>query len=259
MRELLGGKTAVVTGGSSGIGRQISLTFARHGADIVIADVRADPREDGRPTHERIDAELDANAEYVECDVTSRDDLRNAISTAETFGGIDVMVNNAGIYRKQPFLEVTAEDYDLMMDIHVRGTFFGSQAAAEAMVNNDGGAIVNLSSMAGTLGGSHVTTYCAAKGAIRLLTYSMAAELGPEGIRVNALHPGFIETTMTTEDVKEISEERDEPYIQNIPLQRVGMPEDVANVALFLASDLAEYVTAESVAIDGGVANTGND
>jgi len=256
MVALLENQTAVVTGGASGIGRQIAIRFAEHGADVVVADLQEEPREGGRPTHERIGRTLDASAGFIECDVTDRGDLSDAVEAADAFDGIDVMVNNAGIYRKQPFLEVTAEDYDLMMDIHVQGMFFGAQVAAERLVENGGGSIINMSSMAGIIGGSEVSTYCAAKGAIRLLTYALADELGPDGVRVNAIHPGFIETTMTTEDVEEISEERENEYLDDIPLRRVGTPGDVADTALYLASDLADYVTGESILVDGGVVNT---
>jgi NAD(P)-dependent dehydrogenase (short-subunit alcohol dehydrogenase family) len=257
MSGLLDGKTGVVTGGASGIGREIALTFAEHGADIVVADVRENPREGGQPTHERIGSEFDASAGFAECDVTSRDDLHDAVAAAEAFGGIDVMVNNAGIYRKQPFLEVTADDYESIMDVHVRGTFFGAQAAAERLVENGGGSIINMSSMAGLVGGSEVTAYCTAKGAIRLLTYALADELGPDGIRVNTIHPGLIRTMMTTEDGEEIGDDGEHEYSDEIPLRRVGTPADVANTALYLASDLAGYVTAESIVLDGGLVNTG--
>lgn len=256
MPDLLHDATTVVTGGSSGIGREIALTFAAHGSDVVVGDVREEPRDGGQPTHERVESEWDVSAGFIECDVTDRGDLRDAVRAADAFGGIDVMVNNAGIYRKQPFLEVTAEDYDLMMDVHVRGTFFGAQVAAERLVENGGGSIINMSSMAGLLGGSGVTTYCTAKGGIRLLTYALADELGPDGIRVNTIHPGLIRTKMTTEDGVEIDDEGHE-YEGDIPLRRVGEPADVANTALFLASDLASYVTGESVVVDGGLVNTG--
>jgi NAD(P)-dependent dehydrogenase (short-subunit alcohol dehydrogenase family) len=249
-------RAAVITGSASGIGRETAVRFAEHGADVVVADIRETPREGGQPTHELIPEDHDARATFVECDVTDIDDVRAAIDAAEAFGGVDVLVNNAGIYRLTPFLEVTPEEYDSMMDIHVRGMFFAAQAAAEQMIDNGGGSIINMSSMAGIIGGPNVSTYCTAKGGIRLLTYSLAAELGPENIRVNAIHPGFIETTMTTKDVKEIGPDKEDEYLEDIPLRRVGTPSDVADTALYLASDLAGYVTGESILVDGGVVNT---
>lgn len=255
MAGLLTDKTAVVTGGASGNGRQISLTFAHHGADVVIADIQSEPREGGRPTHEKIQAETGADAGYVETDVTSTADLTAAVDATDEFGGIDVMVNNAGIFRGEEFLEVTEEDFDQLMDINVKGVFFGAQAAARRMTEHGGGSIINLSSVAGLEGSAEFVTYCTSKGAVRLLTYSLADALGPQGIRVNAIHPGIIETTMTTDDVPIVGGEREAEFLQTVPLGRNGKPEDVADAAVWLASDLAEYVNGESVTVDGGLTN----
>jgi len=255
MAELLMEQVAVVTGGSSGIGRGIALAFAEHGADVIVADVRSEPREGGSPTHERIDEETDSQAAFVECDVTSRADLESAVDAAEEFGSVNVMVNNAGIFRTEEFLDVTEDEYDQLMDINAKGVFFGSQVAAERMIANDGGSIINMSSIQGMLGNGAYPTYSMSKGAVRLLTYSLAHGLGPQGVRVNAIHPGSIETALAAQGG--VDEEAAAQFVQMIPQQRSGQPVDVAGAAVFLASDLAGYVNGESLVVDGGYAHTG--
>jgi NAD(P)-dependent dehydrogenase (short-subunit alcohol dehydrogenase family) len=256
MSTLLKDNVAVVTGGSSGNGRAIARRFASEGADIVIADIQESPREGGDPTHELIEAETEARATFVECDVTNVDDLEAAVEAAEEFGGVTVMVNNAGIFHGEEFLEVDEDAFDRMMDINVKGVYFGAQAAAKRMVEAGGGRIINLSSVAGLEGSGEFITYCGTKGAVRLLTYSMAAKLGPDGVRVNAIHPGLIETTMTTDDYPIMGTDSEEEFLQAIPSRRAGQPEDVADAALYLASDLSDYVNGESLVVDGGMTNT---
>ncbi len=253
---MLTGDTAVITGAASGNGRAIARRFAEEGADIVVADLREDPRQGGRPTHELVPKEYDVQAEFVETDVTNVDDLEAAIEAAERFGGIDHMVNNAGVFRSEEFLEVTEEEYEFLMDINVRGVFFGAQAAARRLVDNGGGTIINLSSVAGLEGSAEHVTYTASKGAVRLLTYSLAAKLGPEGVRVNAIHPGLIETAMTTDDVPIFGTEAEDQCLQTVPSGRGGTPEDVADAALYLASDLSDYVNGESLVVDGGMSSS---
>lgn len=254
---LLSGKTAVITGAMSGNGRAIARVFAEHGADVVVADVREQPREATVPTHELIEAETDARATYVECDVTHKDDLEAAMDAADEFGGVDVMVNNAGIFRDEEFLSVSEAEFDQLMDINVKGVFFGTQVAADRMQDDGGGSVINLSSVAGLTGTGEYVSYCTSKGAIRLLTYSTADAVGPDGIRVNAIHPGVIETAMTTEDVPIVGTEEGDAYLETIPSRRFGEPEDVADAALFLASDLSSYVNGESLVVDGGMTNSG--
>jgi len=257
MTDLLTGKTAVVTGAMSGNGREISRLYAEHGANVVVADIREEPRQGGVPTHELINEQTDSDARFVSCDVTSKDDLKEAVETAKDLGGIDIMVNNAGVFRAEYFTSVTEDEFDLLMDINVKGVFFGTQVAAERMIETGGGSIINLSSVAGLNGTGDYVTYCTSKGAVRLMTYSTADALGPEGIRVNAIHPGVIETSMTTDDVPIVGSEDGEAFLETIPSRRFGQPEDVADTALYLASDLSSYVNGESLTLDGGMTNTG--
>jgi len=254
--DLLSDRTAVVTGASSGIGRSIALTFAEHGADIVVADIRESPREGGEPTHERIVAETDANAVYAECDVSDLGDVRAAVDAAGEFGGVDVMVNNAGIGDFGDFLDVDEEAFDRSMAVNQKGVFFGCQAAIPPMIENGGGSVINMSSLAGLRGGSGSSIYSMAKGAVTLLTYTLASEYGPDGIRTNAIHPGSIETQLTIQsDISLDEADAREQLREQIGLRRIGTPQDVANATLFLASDLGSYVNGASLVVDGGMAN----
>jgi NAD(P)-dependent dehydrogenase (short-subunit alcohol dehydrogenase family) len=248
MSGRLEGKTAIVTGGSSGNGRAIARRFAEEGAAVTVADVREDPRMGGEPTHELI-AAAGGDALYVETDVSDVDDLRNAVSeTVATFGGLDVMVNNAGVERQRPCGEITEEDYDWLMDINLKGVYFGSQAAIEEMrTRGEGGAVINMSSIAGIRGLENSSLYCTSKGGVTNLTRQLAVEHGEHGIRVNALNPGFIETAMTMEDGETAG-----GILEQTPLGRAGQPEEVAEVAVFLASDEASFVTGHNLVVDGG-------
>jgi NAD(P)-dependent dehydrogenase (short-subunit alcohol dehydrogenase family) len=240
-------KTAIVTGGSSGNGRAIARRFAEEGANVTVADVREDPRMGGDPTHELITA-AGGDALYVETDVSDIEDLRNVVDeTVETFGSLDVMVNNAGVERQRACGEVTEDDYEWLMNINLKGVYFGSQAAIEAMrAQGDGGAVINMSSIAGIRGLENSSLYCTSKGGVTNLTRQLAVEHGPEGIRVNALNPGFIETAMTMEDGETAG-----GILEQTPLGR-GQPEEVAEVAVFLASNEASYVTGHNLVVDGG-------
>ncbi|MFB9809713.1 SDR family oxidoreductase [Haladaptatus pallidirubidus] len=255
MSNLLDDRTAIVTGGSSGIGRGIARTFAEHGANVVVADVRESPREGGTPTHKLLTNETDVDAAFVECDVTDIDTLETTVRKADELGGVDVLVNNAGIFRMEEFFDVTPEEYDELMNINVKGMFFGAQVAGEQMVERGGGTIINISAVAGFIGNGGYTTYCVSKGAVRLLTYALAHRLGPDGIRVNAIHPGGVETAMM-EDA-DLGPDALEQFVQAIPTRRIGQPSDIAGAAVFLASDLASYVNGESLIVDGGYTNTG--
>lgn len=255
--DLLTDDVAIVTGGASGNGREIALTFAEHGADVVIADITESPREGGTPTHERIEEETDSDAVYVDCDVSNVDDLYQTVDAADEFGGVTIMVNNAGITESRSFLETTEEEYDTLMDINQKGMFFGSQAAAKSMQEGGReGSIINLSSTSGIRGRPDGVGYCTSKGGVKLMTYAMAAALAPN-IRVNAILPDVVETEMTNDDLDLIGTQAGNEYVdENILLKRTGKPKDVADAALYLASDLASFVTGHSLVVDGGVTAT---
>jgi len=248
---------AVVTGGASGNGRAICRLFADHGADVVVADRREEPRQGGTPTHELI-ADAGGRATFVECDVRERTDLVDAVEAAGALGGVDVMVNNAGIFRGEEFLEVGEADLQAFLDVNVKGVFFGAQVAAERMLEGDGGSIVNMSSIGAVRALGAYPSYDLTKGAVASLTYSLADRFGGEGIRVNAVMPGIVGTAMTEEDVPIVDTEHGERYAaSSIPMERFGEPEEVAEAVLFLASEQSSYVNGEALVVDGGVTHTG--
>lgn len=256
MTGQLSDRVAVVTGGASGNGRAICRRLAEEGAAVVVADLQEEPRQGGRPTHELI-RESGGEAEFVECDVTARADLEAAVDAAAAFGGIDVMVNNAGLFRYEQFLDVTEDDLQQFLDVNVKGVFFGAQAAAEAMLESDGGSIVNMSSIGAVRANGAYPSYDLTKGAVASLTYSLADRFGGEGIRVNALMPGIVGTAMTEDDVPIVGTEQGEQYAKSsIPMERFGDPAEVADAALYLASDQSSYVNGESLVVDGGVTHT---
>lgn len=254
MAGLVDGKVAVVTGAASGIGRAAAFALAREGARaVIVADVRKDPREGGTPTHEAL-GEHGCEGRFVPCDVSRPADLQAAVAAADEFGGIDIMVNNAGIVIPKDFLDVTESDYDRQMDINAKGAFFGTQAAARRMVEKGGGVIVNVSSILGMAGSAGVAAYSASKGAIKLMTYSAAQALAPKGIRVNAIHPGVITTELVTGDFGLPAEMAAQVF--PIPMGRPAGPDEIGDAIALLCSNHARYMTGASLLVDGGLLNT---
>jgi NAD(P)-dependent dehydrogenase (short-subunit alcohol dehydrogenase family) len=242
---------ALVTGASSGIGNAITATFGREGAKLVLADVRRDPKlEDEESVFDRLDA---AGAEYVfvETDVTSEDDVQTAVDTAVSeFGGLDVLVNNAGIYLQAPAAEAPMDDYDAIMDVNVRGVFLCSKHALPHLRERKG-RIINLASIYGLVGGGQSAAYCASKGAVANLTRQMALDYADSEVNVNALAPGIIETAQNAE-WRETDPVLLEDWQRRTPWPRFGKPQDVANAALFLASAESDFVTGTVLSVDGG-------
>ncbi|MBP7694348.1 MAG: SDR family oxidoreductase [Anaerolineales bacterium] len=255
--NLLADKVAVVTGGASGNGRAIALAFAREGAKaVVVVDLRADPREGGRSTHELIEAETSTKSVFVNCNVTKPAEVEAAVAAADAFGGVDVMVNNAGIAMAPgssgDLLTATEAQFDLMIGVNVKGVYFGCQAAAKRMLPKGGGSIIIMSSVSGIQGDGGDAIYNTTKGAVRLMTYGLAAALGPKGIRVNAIHPGVIATAMTTIDAPIVGGPMEAMMLGMIPMGRFGQPKEIGDAAVYLASDMASYVNGASLIVDGG-------
>lgn len=249
------GETVVITGASSGIGRRTALRFGEAGATVVNADVREQPkdRDAETPTHEAIEDD-GGTAAYVETDVSDPDELESVVEGAREYGGVDVMINNAGLQIAKPFTELEPDELDTIFAVNVRGVFFGTQAAANDMLDRDEpGVICNTASISSTVAQHGQVQYDATKGAVRMLTRGTALELAEHGIRVNAVAPGQIATEFVDGWSKEAPEaaEHDE-LLKPVPLGRAGYPADVAGAYLFLASEDAAYVTGELLFVDGG-------
>lgn len=246
------GETVVVTGGSSGIGRAVALAFADAGATVVNADIRPRPKDPDaeRPTHEAI-RERGGAAEYAATDVSDRDELRSVVRGAREFGGVDVMINNAGVHVSRRFREVTPEDLERVHGVNTRGTFFGTQLAAEDMIERgEPGVVLNTASTTATDPELEHSHYAATKGAIHMITRSAALELAEHDIRVNSVAPGPIATEIT-DGWSERARSSVGSGEGGLPT-RAGRPADLVGAYLYLASEQADYVTGEGLWVDGG-------
>ena len=243
----LDGKVALITGGARGQGAAEARLFAREGAKVVIADV-LDP--DGMAVAAEIN-ELGGDATFVHLDVSSEEDWQQAVkATVAAYGKLDVLVNNAAIWRGGHVLETSGEQWDIVLDINAKGVFLGTKLAIPEMRKAGSGSIINISSTAGLVGSRTSSAYSASKGAVRLFTKSTAVQYGAENIRANSIHPGPIDTAMG-DQVWPTDETREE-VIERTVLKRIGRPEDIANGALFLASDESSFMTGSELVIDGG-------
>ncbi len=244
----LEGKTVVVTGSSRGIGRAIAIKAAEEGANVV---VNSRKKKSADKVAKEI-KDMGGNAIGVKADVSKSNDIKKLIKkTVDEFGKLDVLVNNAGIIKYSSFIELKEKDWDKLMDVDLKGVFLCSQEAAKQMIKQgDGGNIVNISSIAGFIGFMNLPHYCTAKAGVIELTKQMALELAPHKINVNCVGPGAIKTDMTKNI--EDSEKELKKILSRIPLGRMGEPDEIANVVVFLASDEASYVTGETVFVDGG-------
>jgi len=242
---LLEGRTAVITGAAQGLGFAIAQVFAREGASVVIADV------DGvRAAAAAAELGIGQRALGLACDVRDEASVERTIATGvDAFGALDVMVNNAGVTRDTTMRKMSIDDFEFVVDVSLKGAWLGTRAASAKMRElGAAGSIINMSSISGKVGNAGQTNYSAAKAGIVGLTKAAAKEVGFAGIRVNALQPGIIDTPMTAELSDEIKAQR----LGDIPLGRFGRPEEVADVALFLASPLSSYITGAVIEITGG-------
>ena len=242
------GKVVLVTGGGSGLGRGIGYRFAEAGADLVIDYLHS--AESAAELASQV-VLLGRQVRTVQADVTQKADVDALIEkTVDTFGRLDVLINNAGIYPLSPLIEMSVEEWDQVLDANLRSTFLCTQAAARQMIRQGtGGAVVNIASIEALNPAPMHSHYNAAKGGVLMYTKAAANELGPHGIRVNAVSPGLIwRESLDTDWPDGVAR-----YQQAAPLQRLGMPEDVADACLFLASDGARWITGANLVVDGGV------
>lgn len=238
-------KTVVVTGASKGIGRAVVKEFANNGYNVVICYNKS--VSDAQQLLNEVSQMTRAIA--VKVDVSNEDDVKNMVEiTKKTFGNIDVLANCAGVSDTRLLIDSTKDDYDFVFDTNMRGTYNTCKLVGREMLSNQSGKIINISSIWGLRGGSCESVYSASKGAIIAFTKALAKELGPNGINVNAVAPGFIQTDMT----KNVTEEIKQEIMDNSALGRLGTPEDVASVVLFLASEKSKFITGQVIGVDGG-------
>ena len=244
---LLTGQTALITGAARGIGKAIALKFAAEGANIAFCDIVID--DNALATKAELEA-LGAKVIAVQGDVSSFDSAADIVKqTVETFGGIDILVNNAGITRDGLLVRMDEKAWDDVLRINLKSVYNYCHAAVPVMMKARKGCIINVSSVAGLHGNAGQCNYSASKGAIVAFTRTLAKEIGPRNIRVNAIAPGFIITDMTNKMPEEVRKQ----WEASIPLRRGGTPEEIAKVCCFLASDLASYVSGQVITIDGGM------
>lgn len=245
------GETVIVTGASSGIGRAVALAFGEAGATVLNADVQAEPKDIDAttPTHERIQ-DTAGHGEFIETDVSDPEAVEGVVEDARAFGGVDVMINNAGVFRGGGVLDLDPEDFRTMQRVNVEGVLYGTQAAAADMLEREAtGAIVNTASISSSHAQYDQLGYDATKGGIRMLTRGAALELGEHDIRVNGVAPGQIATEL---DEGWTTDAKTGDFLKGVPLERAGTPEDVASAFLWLASEDAGYVTGALLHVDGG-------
>jgi len=247
----LADKVALITGGASGIGRATALLFAHEGAAVSVVDLD----EAGGQAVAQAIVEDGGRAIFVRCDVSLASDCQRAVQqTVDELGGLDILFNNAGIVRRATVLETTEAEWDRVMAVNVKSIFLLSKYAIPVMAQAGGGVIINTASGWGLVGGYKAAAYCASKGAVVLLTKAMALDHGEQNIRVNCICPGDTDTPMLRGEARQLGE-AEQHFLSEAarrPLQRIGNPEDIAQAALYLASDASSFVTGTALVVDGG-------
>jgi 3-oxoacyl-[acyl-carrier protein] reductase len=240
---MLNGKTAIITGGTAGIGKAIALAFAKNGARVAIFGQNEERGAE-------VVAQLGEGALFVKTDVSSLAETEHSIQEVlKAFGTIDILVNNAGITRDGLLLKMTEEDWDKVIDTNLKSCFNTCKVLVRQFLKAKKGRIINVSSVVGITGNAGQANYAASKAGIIGLTKAVAQEIASRGINVNCIAPGYINTPMTDA----LNQDQKDQILSKIPFARMGTPEEVANVALFLASDLAAYVTGQVITVDGGM------
>ena len=240
-------KVAIVTGAGSGIGRSIALTFAREGAKVVVADLN---EKGGSETADLVKKEK-GEAIFVKVDVSQAKNIEQMVEDClKEFGRVDILVNNAGIVKTSPLHETTEEDWDKILGVNLKSVFLSSKKVLPIMLSQGKGKIINVASIAGLVGFSNLGAYCASKGGIIALTREMALEYAPQKINVNCIAPGIIKTAMTKEMLADPATKQS--FESSTPYPRLGEPEDIAQAAVYLASDESDFVNGEILVVDGG-------
>ena len=244
-------KNAIVTGGAGGIGRATSLAFAAEGANVAIVDLNAEAAE---AVAEEIRA-AGGSAVAIGADVSSEADIERVVaSVVDGFGGVDVVFNNAGIIRRTTAVETTVEEWDRVFGVNVRAIFLMCKHVVPVMAANGGGSIVNTGSGWGLKGGGQAISYCASKGAVVNMTRALAIDHGPQGIRVNSVNPGDVDTGMLRDEARQLGQDQAGFLAEAAerPLNRMGQPSEIAAAVVWLASDESSYVTGSALVVDGG-------
>ena len=245
---MLQGKCAVITGASRGIGREIALKYAKEGANIVL-NYRNSETE-ALQLKEELD-KLGSDTLIIKANVSDFEEAERLIKEAkEVFGRVDILVNNAGITKDNLIMRMKEEDFDSVIDVNLKGAFNCLKAVTPIMIRQKEGKIINMSSVVGVIGNAGQVNYCASKAGLIGMTKSLAREIGGKNINVNAIAPGFIDTDMT----KVLSEDQKKNIMSQVPLKRLGQADDIANLALFLASEQSNYITGQVIHVDGGMA-----
>lgn len=245
--KLLEGKVALITGAARGIGKSIALRFASEGADIAFTDLVID--ENGRATEDEIRA-LGVRVKGYASNAANFDEAHKTVEeVVKDFGGVDILVNNAGITKDGLMLRMSEAQWDAVIGVNLKSAFNFVHACVPVMMRRRNGSIINMASVVGVHGNAGQANYAASKAGMIALAKSVAQEMGPKGIRANAIAPGFIETAMTAALPDSVREE----WKKKIPLRRGGTPDDVADVAVFLASNLSSYVSGQVIQVDGGM------